>query len=149
MGQTQETVISIVKSPLTQAAAAGALVLIPARRYPAWLRQTLTWGSTAAAAGIIALPRAELPAPQTSAEEGAEREGPARSHPMGPLARAGLAAGAGAVVYGSWRFTWWFDEASEQALRKLRVPFPRAVMGAACGIWFYRMDKAAREQITA
>ncbi len=67
---------------------------------------------------------------------------------MSPAARAGVAAGVGAAVYGSWRFTWWFDNTAEQALQKLRVPFPRVVMGAACGLWFCRTETATREQIT-
>ena len=55
---------------------------------------------------------------------------------ISPAARVGLAVGSGALVYGSWRFTWWFDTAAESALRKMRVPFPRAVMGAAIGAWY-------------
>lgn len=147
MTDPKETALNVVKSPLAQAVGVGSLALIPARKYPAWLRQTLTWGSTAASVGLIALPKSKTPARKTSPEEGQTEQG---SRPtMSPVARTGVAAGVGAAVYGSWKFTWWFDNAAEQALRTLRVPLPRAVMGAACGAWFYRMETETRQQISA
>ncbi len=149
MTQPQETALNVLKSPLAQAVGTGALVLIPARKYPAWLRQTLTWGSTAAAVGLTALPKSRTPSREPSTRESENEQDHRPAKAMSPAVRVGAAAGAGAVVYGSWRFTWWFDDAAEKALRKLRVPFPRAVMGAACGVWFYRMEAGAREQITA
>lgn len=46
-----------------------------------------------------------------------------------PVARIGVAAGVGAATYGLFRFSFWLDGAAEHGLRKLRVPYPRVVMG--------------------
>ncbi len=39
MTDSKKTALNVLKSPLTQAVGTGALVLIPARKYPAWLRR--------------------------------------------------------------------------------------------------------------
>lgn len=131
VNEKRPTLHRILMSPWTHAVAAGALVLIPGRKYPSWLRQTLTWGSAAGTAAVIAAPGVGTAVLRRHTEE--EDAGAVQ---ISLAARAGLALGAGALVYGSWRFTWWFDTAAESALRKLRVPFPRAVMGAAIGGWY-------------
>lgn len=135
----RSTLHRMLISPWTQALAAGALVLIPARKYPTWLRQTLTWGTAAGTAALIAAPGAGA-AILRQRTDGEDSE----AEQISTAAHAGLAIGAGALMYGSWRFTWWFDTAAESALRKMRVPFPRAVMGVAIAVW-YRATEAHRE----
>ena len=137
--EKSSTIRRILASPWTQALAAGTLVLVPARKYPSWLRQTLTWGSAAGTAALIAAPAARSAVLRRRTDEQ-----DAEAMRISPAARAGVAVGSGVLVYGSWRFTWWFDTAAESALRRMRVPFPRAVMGVAVGAW-YLATEANRE----
>ncbi|WP_016995715.1 hypothetical protein [Kocuria atrinae] len=51
-----ETKTTSTKNLWFQAIAGGALTLIPARKYPAWVRHTLTWGSAAGIFTLMAVP---------------------------------------------------------------------------------------------
>ncbi|KNC13465.1 hypothetical protein AC792_15755 [Arthrobacter sp. RIT-PI-e] len=140
----KNTALSIATNPRSQALAGGALSLIPGRTYPGWLRHTITWGSTATVVALIAVPQFR--------SEVLERTSGQKTPPaveMSPKARAGFAAVTGALMYGTWRFGWWFDEAAEQALRRMRVPFPRVVLGAAVGAWYYYADARGRRKAAA
>lgn len=53
-----ETKTTSTKSLWIQVIAGGVSMLIPARKYPAWLRHTLTWGSTAGIFTLMAVPDA-------------------------------------------------------------------------------------------
>lgn len=137
----------------------GAAVLVPARRYPRWVKQTLTWGSTLGIAALAARPgtaqtvlrqlrdvsgEGHLPpgdASVTSAPDvPATEDGGGSSHSVPDLPPASLGVRlffvgtVGALMYGSWRFSFWLDEAAERGLRRLHVPYPRVVMGAALGV---------------
>lgn len=137
--------LRVLNSPWSQAIAGGALTLIPGRKYPTWLRHTLTLGSTAAVVALIAVPGLSSKALKNAA--GQER---VETVEMTPRVRAGCATVVGASMYGMWRFGWWFDEASEQALRKLQVPFPRVVLGLAVGALYYSTDdRGQRERVTS
>lgn len=131
---------SSAPDPWSQAITAGVLALIPSRKYPVWLRQTLTWGTTAGVVALVSAPGAASEILKRVSKQEAERV------ELGSAARAVVALGAGTLMYGSWRFAWWFDEAAEQALRNLRVPFPRAVMGAAVGALHWRSAHRERRK---
>lgn len=70
-------------------------------------------------------------APQEHSESADESE------PPGGLRGAALtvlaAAPIGATLSGSMAVALWADEKIERGLRRIRIPFPRAVMGAAAG----------------
>lgn len=130
-----ETKMTSTKNPWIQAAAGGAFTLIPARKHPAWLRHTLTWGSAAGMFALLAVPGAVPKLQQGlmrnksgSGQEGAEKPDVEKIG-RNPVARIGVAAGVGAATYGLFRFSFWLDGAAERGLHKLGVPYPRVVMG--------------------
>lgn len=134
--------------PWVQAGVTGALVLVPARKYPRWLWQGLTWGSTAAVVGVALLPGATTKLLEFSARhfgpEDQEQELSEVPEP-GPVLRTAVALGAGAFMYGSWRFSLWADDAVERGLRRLRVPAPRVVMASGTGAaTWYQVDRGNR-----
>lgn len=49
---------SFSRDPWGQTAVVGALTLIPARKYPAWLRQTMIWVPTLSVTAMAATPGA-------------------------------------------------------------------------------------------
>lgn len=130
---------SLWTDPLGQAALSGALALIPARRYPPWVRGAMIWGSTVSVTGLALAPGAATAALKRLGQwQGVD---PAEHEEMpspSPAVRAGVALAAGAVMYGTWRLAFWSDEAAERGLRALRIPFPRVVMGVAAGVtsWY-------------
>lgn len=169
-----DTEKSSANSVWLQAIVGGALTLIPARKYPVWLRQTLTWVPAAGVFGVMAVPGAgasveewasgrvdsgrgtadgvadgrvgakdgdSAPADLGQADERESENGATESH---RLARIGTAAAAGALTYGMFRFSFWFDEAAERGLRKLRVPYPRVIMGAAVAAFYVAAEEFDR-----
>lgn len=70
-----ETKTDSTMSMWVQAIAGGAFTLIPARKYPAWLRHSLVWGSTAGIFTLIAVPGA-LAKLQELTPDGAESQQP-------------------------------------------------------------------------
>lgn len=136
----KNTALSIARGPWSQPLVGGTLTLIPGRKYPAWLRHGMTWGSTAAVVALVAVPGLGSKALKSTSVQ----EEPAADVQLSPKARAGYAAMAGASMYGMWRFGWWFDEASEQTLRKLGVPRPRVVLGVAVAALYYFTDDRRR-----
>lgn len=105
----------------------------------------MSWGSALAAAGGAMAPGAI----SGTIKKLQEREGTPTDTELpepSPVVRAGLAVGLGAVVYGSVRLSFWLDEAAEQGLRKLCVPFPRVVMGAAVAVGAYRSAVAENQR---
>lgn len=143
--------------PVSQAAVVGALSLLPARRYPGWLKQGMTWGSTGLVAAVALTPGAMsglLKAlgskygdtdQEDSASSGSSaeaRESEAREEAGRPqvswVTRSSAALVAGGFTYGTWRFAWWADDAAERALRRMRVPAPRLVMAASAAALTYR-----------
>lgn len=171
-----ETKTNSTMSMWLQAIAGGAFTLIPARKYPAWLRHSLVWGSTAGVFTVIAVPGA-LARLQEPTPDGADSHQPgpdnveaeiadvhsvsvddsdvprARTEKVeasnadmaeiagNPLVRIGLATAVAACTYGLWRFSFWFDAAAESGLRKLRVPYPRVVMGIGVGGLYWATEK--------
>lgn len=74
-----ETKMTSTNTVWIQAIAGGALTLIPARKYPAWVRHTLTWGSAAGIFTLMAVPGVasklqELTTGQTGSEKAAALE---------------------------------------------------------------------------
>lgn len=126
------------ENPWAQAAIVGSLSLIPARKYPRWVRGVLTWGSTFGVTAVAATPGT---ATAVLRRLGAWQNQPAEEVQLpeiSPAARATLAVSAGAVMYAGWRFSFWSDTATEKALRRLRVPAPRVVMSLAAGALTWR-----------
>lgn len=143
-GMSNEQIpLRILKSPWSQAAVGGALTLIPGRRYPAWLRHAITWGSTATVTVLVANPRLG-PRVLGALSRSSDQE-PPEPIETSPKARAVSAAVTGAATFGMLRLGWWFDEAAEQALRKLQVPFPRVLLGVAVGAFYYATDDRERK----
>ncbi|WP_422391925.1 hypothetical protein [Arthrobacter sp. N1] len=126
---------SIVRNPWSHAVAGGALALIPGRKYPAWLRRTITLGSTATVVAVITVPRLG----SKFLKHTSVQETPPVTN-ISPKAKAGFATVAGALMYGTMRLGWWFDEAAEQTMRKIQVPYPRVVLGVATGVLYYYTD---------
>ncbi|MFC3480808.1 hypothetical protein [Kocuria carniphila] len=74
-----ETKMTSMNTVWIQAIAGGAFTLIPARKYPAWLRHTLTWGSTAGIFTVMAVPGVasklqELTTGKTGSEKAAPKD---------------------------------------------------------------------------
>lgn len=148
--------------PVSQAAVVGALSLLPARRYPGWLKQGMTWGSTGLVAAVALTPGAmsgllkalgskhgdadqedsASSGSSAGARESGARESEAREEAGRPqvswVTRSSAALVAGGFTYGTWRFAWWADDAAERALRRMRVPAPRLVMAASAAALTYR-----------
>ncbi|NDK32350.1 hypothetical protein [Nesterenkonia haasae] len=119
--------------PWGQAALVSALTLIPARKYPAWLKRALVWGPTAGVVAIIATPGA--PTSELRKLRTWQGQDPAAVQlpEITPMARTALAIGAGAAMYASWRLSFWSDTAAENVVRKLRIPAPRVAMALTAG----------------
>ncbi len=141
----------------------GLSALVPARRYPAWLRQTMMWVPALGFGALVSSPAAWrylADSAQASPDSpGAEAAGSARNEsteqphgnsaqqpPDTPgversrrrpltrwLGRAGGGIAVGALVYGNMRMGFWLDGAIERGLRRVRVPAPRVVMAIAAG----------------
>lgn len=162
-----------------QVVGGGISMLIPARKYPAWLRHSLTWGSTVGIFTLMAVPGAvsklqeltpgqagsDQPVPEDVEVELADvrsasgQDTDVRRADTGtvdassadiekidsnPVVRIGVAAAVGACTYSLWRFSFWLDGATERGLRKLRVPYPRVVMGVAVGGLYWATEKFER-----
>lgn len=176
-----ETKMTSMNTVWIQAIAGGAFTLIPARKYPAWLRHRLSWGSAAGIFTLMAVPGVasklqELTTGQTGSEKAAALEdvdaetvnvhggsvedaGTGRtstgkvdaSKPdfenvvSNPVMRIGLATAVAACTYGVFRFSFWFDDAAERGLRKLRVPYPRVVMGLGVAALYVVTEKFDRK----
>ncbi|GAA4839093.1 hypothetical protein [Garicola koreensis] len=127
---------SFLRNPWVQGALTGALALIPARKYPGWLRRGIIWAPTfAGAVGLGLLAKNQEPAGDTAQQADAPT--------VLKVAAAGAAAGAVASV--TLAVSFWADEQIERALHWMRVPFPRAVMGAAAGAsagWMVTQENA-------
>lgn len=157
------TATKFMNDPFSQAIVTGALTLIPVRNYPTWLRRGLIWAPTVAG-GLGAVVFAANPRLQRklSAKAAiAEQFNPATRktlHPQEPpasirskaprgtvsLIATGTAVGAGLSVVMAAGF--WADDKVERGLRRLKIPFPRAVMGAATGVftwWTLKHDHQA------
>lgn len=144
-----ETDLTRRKTLWAEATASGALSLIPARKYPAWLRHTLSWGSTALVVAAVLAP-AVVPQFNERVSDGARAKG-ADDHGVAAesadrdLAVRFVAAGfAGALVHGLGRFSFWLDDAAEHRLRAWRVPYPRVVMSVAAAVLYVVIDEADR-----
>ncbi len=95
----------------------------------------MTWGSAATVAAIIAVPGVG-----SATLKRASGQKTVETVTLSPAARAGCAVGGAAFTYGLWRFGWWVDTASEAALRRMRVPYPRLVIGVVVGTLYYVND---------
>ncbi|GAA2177667.1 hypothetical protein GCM10009847_04590 [Leucobacter tardus] len=130
-------------SPLASALGVCAFTLIPGRAFPRWTRHGLTWASAGGVAIVVATPGA---GEKILGRERADRAG-ARVQPH-PAARLALASLAAALMAGAWMFSWWADEKTERALRKLRLPFPRLWIGIALGATEFWSETQRRAQRT-
>ena len=143
---------SFSKDPWGQAAAVGVLTLIPARRYPAWLRRTMTWVPTLSVTAIAATPGASTAVLRRLGQWQGQNTKDVKLPEASPAVRAACAVSAGAVSYAGWRLAFWSDTAAETLMRKMRVPAPRAAMALAAAAatgWSIRRDNeraAAREK---
>lgn len=150
-------IASFFNNPLSQAVAAGALAVIPARTYPTWLRRGMIW--TPAIVGVagsaylvtnskavskFAKPqkntgradRDYLPTVQLSSTQRASRG----------TAMVAVGGGIGAVISLTTAAGFWVDEKIERGLRRLNVPFPRAVMGVGTGALIWLQEKQDKRQ---
>lgn len=121
------------KDPWGQAVAVGALTLIPARKYPAWLRQTIIWTPAVAATAIVAIPGGTTGLLRKLSRWQGQDPEEVEFPEISAVTRAAIAASFGAVVYGGGRLSFWTDNAAESLLRKMRVPAPRAAMAVISG----------------
>lgn len=129
---------SFSQDPWAQAALVGGLSLIPTRKYPRWLRQTIVWAPAVATTSLVAVPGAvEASRRRLSQQQGKDSE-QADTSDINPAARATIALAAGAAVYGVGRISLWSDTATENLLRKMRVPAPRVALSlvAATTTWW-------------
>lgn len=124
---------SFSKDPWGQAVMTGGLALIPARKYPAWLRQTIIWAPALTVTAVAAAPGVPTAVlrrlSQWQGQDPEEVEFPEIS----PVTRAALAVSLGAAAYAGGRLSFWSDTAAENLVRKLRVPAPRVAMALAAG----------------
>ena len=119
---TAQPSTQILQSPWTQAIVTGALTLIPARSYPRWLRGGLIW-SSALIGGIaggyfMVAQRESSPGQQTGSSIAL------------PLA---VGVGIGTTLSGLTAAGFWADEKLDRGLRRLKVPYPRVIMGIGAG----------------
>ncbi|WP_218221964.1 hypothetical protein [Nesterenkonia sp. Act20] len=151
------------QDPWVQGIGTGLSALVPARRYPAWLRQTMMWAPAIGLGALVSSPAAwrslaesaqARPDSPVAEAAGPQRDGSAVQSPDGsaerptgasaadrsrrrPLTmwfgRAGGGVAVGALVYCNMRLAFWLDGAIERGLRRLRVPAPRVVMAVAAG----------------
>lgn len=141
---------TLLTDPWTQALMSGALTLIPVRKYPKWLRKGLIWGPSVlgSVGGVyfafnpearqklmarIADTGQALPIESDQLQDGRLVTDPARR-----LSIIGVGSAAGAAGSLVMSFGFWADEAIDQGLQRMKVPFPRVVMGLATGalIWW-------------
>lgn len=156
--------------PWSQGVLTGVLTLIPARSYPIWLRRSIIWGPTVIGAVLPAYlgaspeahrrftermsragqDRAELDDARQAEPERSPQ--PEQQNRLRGAAVAAVAGGAiGAALTAAMAVAFWGDEKAEQGLRRLRVPFPRVVMGAAAGAaaWWSVVKENERERPAA
>lgn len=120
----------ILTAPLTQATVTGLLTLIPARNYPQWLRRAIIWApGVMVSAGMATMAAYPQSAQQSSQATESAPPGGLRSVALTTVASVPI----GVVLSASMAAAFWADEALERGLRRMRVPFPRAVLGAAAG----------------
>lgn len=134
-------------SAASQAGVVGSISLIPARTYPGWLKQGLTWGSTGLVAAVALAPGATSGLLKAL---GTQYEDAGRSR-VSWMTRSAAALALGGFTYGTWRFAWWADDAAERALRRMRVPAPRLIMAVGAAALTYRevrRDQQAQPQHT-
>lgn len=148
---------SFLNNPMAQATVTGALTLIPARKYPTWLRRGLIWAPVvvgfAGAAYVLANPKTDLKPrdprqntgradldylPATPVSDGQQVRRCATTIAVG--------GGIGAVASLTTAAGFWADEKIEQGLRRLKVPLPRAVMGVAAGALTWGQTKQIDRQ---
>ena len=153
---------NVFTGPMAQAVLTGALTLIPARNYPNWLRKSLVWGPTvvgvAGATYFAAKPEARTKVAERSpsAEQSASSAQSVQSSEPGStesstvrrattMITAGGAVGATLSLVMAGGF--WADEKIERGLRRIKIPLPRVVMGAAAGVatWYQAKQDAARD----
>lgn len=151
-------IATLLTDPWTQGVLSGAMTLIPARKYPGWLRQGLIWGPTvlgSAGGTYLALnPGARRKLMAKLADTGQTIPIDSGHHQNGDrnstdtarrlsIIGAGSAAGAASsLVMG---FGFWADEAIDRGLRRMRVPFPRVVMGVTVGALTWWMETIASD----
>lgn len=159
---TRQRLTDFMNDPLAQGLMTGALTLIPVRNYPTWIRRGLIWAPPiaggAGAAYLMMSPKtrrkiaAKVAVAQysSSARESLRPpEPPAAFRTKGPSRTAALIA-AGTAVGGAVSLvtavSFWADEKIDQGLRRINVPFPRAVMSLAAGgvtWWSLQRDQDA------
>lgn len=161
---------SFLTDPWSQGVLTGVLTLIPARSYPVWLRRSIIWGPTVIGAVLPAYlgasPKAHRRFTEQMSRAGQDRAElddarqaeperspqPEQQNRLRGAAVAAVAGGAiGAALTAAMAVAFWGDEKAEQGLRRLRVPFPRAVMGAAAGAaaWWSVVKENERERPAA
>lgn len=150
---------NLYRDPWGEAAISGLVALVPVRKYPRWLRRALVLGpvlvSAAGMSYVVTHPgnskrfaqrisgtKAEPPESVVQDNEAASEVGSING---GALAMKGAAMGAvlgGGIGAGTW-LGLRADEWIEGQLRRLRVPYPRIVMGlgaAAVAWWIVDRD---------
>lgn len=146
---TRQRLTDFLNDPLTQGLLTGALTLIPARNYPTWLRRGLIWAPPiaggAGAAYLVMSPKtrrkiaAKIAVAQYSSsshESLRPPEPPATFRTKGASRTTAIVAAGtavGGVVSLVTAASFWADEKIDQGLRRINVPFPRAVMSIAAG----------------
>ncbi|MGO1524026.1 MAG: hypothetical protein ACTHWO_06650 [Nesterenkonia sp.] len=156
--ETSSRSFDILRDPWVQGALTGALALIPARKYPGWLRRGIIWAPTVVGAlglGFLAAnPDAQrrfavaVGAGQQNDQEPEENpEGNAAQQADAPTILKVAAAGAagGGVASAAIAVSFWADEKLERGLRRVGVPFPRAVLAALSGAatgWMVTQENA-------
>lgn len=158
---TSRSITKFLNDPASQGILTGALTLIPARKYPKWVRQTLIWGPTVAgAAGAaylkanprlrrklsakLALAQHADPSTRTSLrpQEPPLAILPNDNRSTASMVVTGTAIGTGVSLLIA--ASLWADEKIEQGLRQLKTPLPRVVMGVAAGAvtwWALKRDQ--------
>ncbi|MFD5823448.1 hypothetical protein [Nesterenkonia xinjiangensis] len=153
--RTPSPLLQICRGPIGQGLASGAVALIPVRRYPRWLRETIVWAPSITMAGMFLCPEQAQRIARQIGLEGDERAEPPRSEADGeaeaecesPLAVRLAAAGFfGGAAYAVMRTGLWADTALESGLRRLRVPAPRVVLALAGGVVTWRIAEMERRQ---
>lgn len=144
-----------LQSPLAQGVLTGAMTLIPARNYPRWIRRSLVWGplvlAPLGAAYLGANPQLlKSFTTQQSAEQSEDAIPESTVSGVSPevLAPTQRCVGAtkallpgvalGGLVSGMMVAGFWSDEQLERGLRRLRVPYPRLIMGGIAGVITWR-----------
>lgn len=142
--RTASPLLEICRSPAGQGVLTAVSGLIPVRRYPRWLRETIVWAPSITMVGVFLCPEQaqrlvrragmEVAAPSDRPRAETDAEGEPETDAEAPLtARLAAAGFFGAAVYGVMRTSLWADTALESGLRRLRVPAPRVVLAAAAG----------------